>query len=360
MPRKNGEDYNRLVKIAYLFPGQGCQSVGMGLDLYQNYPAAKKVFDQADDILGFPLSKLCFEGPAEELDKTENTQPAIFTTSIACLKVLQEKKGLDGNYDADIVAGHSLGELTSLVAAEVLPFHDALRLVRRRGQLMQEASETHPGTMMAVLGLKEQEVSKVVHENGVKIANINGPEQIVVSGPKRYIDEVAIKIEARGGKIRYLKVSGAFHSPLMRPAQESLKEYILSLNFKNPRKPILSNTSARPLHRAISLKNELVNQLCHCIIWYQSMEYLIKTGFLTAIEIGPGQVLSGILRRIEPNIQIINLNSSVSMENIPPLLAAPALPAKSARAFFAKKPYLSGHIIKAHRRRKQLGWAPSV
>lgn len=360
MPRKNGEDSNRQVKIAYLFPGQGCQSVGMGLDLYQNYPAAKKVFDEADDILGFSISKLCFEGPAEELDKTENTQPAIFTTSIACLKVLQEKKGLDRNFEPDIVAGHSLGELTSLVAAEVLSFPDALRLVRRRGQLMQEASESNPGTMMAVLGLKEQEVLKIVHDNGVKIANINSPEQIVISGPKRYIDEVAEKIQAKGGKVKYLKVSGAFHSPLMRPVQESLREFISSLNFKNPVKPILSNTSVRPLHRAISVKNELVNQLCHCVNWCQSMEYIIKAGFFTAIEIGPGQVLSGILRRTEPNIQIINLNSSVSLENIPPLLAAPALPAKSARAFFIERPNISGQMMKAHRRKKQLGWAPSV
>lgn len=360
MPKKSGEASNRQVKIAYLFPGQGSQSVGMGLDLYQNYPAAKKVFDEADDILGFSLSKLCFEGPAEELDKTENTQPAIFTTSIACLRVLQEKEGLDGNYGPDMVAGHSLGELTSLVAAEVLPFHDALRLVRRRGQLMQEASETHPGTMMAVIGMKEQEVLKVVHENGVKIANINSPEQIVVSGPKRYIDEVAAKIQARGGKIKYLKVSGAFHSPLMRPAQESLKEYISSLHFKNPKKPILSNLSARPLHRALSLKYELVDHLCHCVRWCQSMEYLIKAGFLTAIEIGPGQVLSGILRKIEPDIQIINVNSSFSLENIPRVLAAPALPAKSARAFFIKRPSISGQLVKANRRRKQLGWAPSV
>lgn len=360
MPRKNGGDYHKPVKIAYLFPGQGSQSVGMGLDLYQNYAAAKKVFDQADDILGFPLAKLCFEGPAEELDKTENTQPAVFTTSIACLRVLQEMKGTEGTYEPDIVAGHSLGELTSLVAAEVLPFRDALRLVRRRGQLMQEASESHPGCMMAVLGLKEQEVSKIANENGVRIANINSPEQIVISGPKRYMDEVAEKIQTRGGKIRYLKVSGAFHSPLMRPAQESLKEYISSLNFKNPRKPILSNTSARTLHRAISLKNELVNQICHCINWRQSMEYLIKSGFYTAIEIGPGQVLAGILRRIEPDIQIINLNSSFSLGNIPPLRAVPVPPTRSAKAFFIKKPYLSGQMIKATRRRKQLGWAPSV
>lgn len=360
MPKKSGETSNRQVKIAYLFPGQGSQSVGMGLDLYKNYPVARKVFDEADDILGFSLSKLCFEGPEEELDKTENTQPAIFTTSIACLRVLQEQKALDGNYEPDIIAGHSLGELTSLVAAEVLSFHDALRLVRRRGQLMQEASETNPGCMMAVLGLKEQEVSKIVNENGIKVANINSPDQIVVSGPRRYMDEVAAKIETRGGKIKYLKVSGAFHSPLMRPAQESLKEYISSLHFKNPKKPILSNLSARPLHRAISLKYELVNHLCHCVRWCQSMEYLIKSGFLTTIEIGPGQVLSGILRRIEPNIQIINVNSSVSLEHIPHLLAASALPAKSARAFFAKRPYTSGQMMKAHRRRKQLDWAPSV
>ncbi len=359
MPKKSGEASNRQVRIAYLFPGQGSQSVGMGLDLYQNSPAAKKVFDEADDVLGFSLSKLCFEGPAEELDKTENTQPAIFTTSIACLRALQEKE-CDGHYAPDIVAGHSLGELTSLVAADVLPFHDALRLVRRRGQLMQEASETHPGSMMAVLGMKEQEVLKIVHENGVKIANVNSPEQIVVSGPKRYMDEVAAKIQARGGKIRLLKVSGAFHSPLMRPAQESLKEYISSLHFKNPKKPILSNLSARPLHRAISLKYELVNHLCHCVRWCQSMEYLAKSGFLTAIEIGPGQVLSGILRRIEPNIQIINVNNSLSLQNIPNLLAAPALPAKSARTFFITRPSMSRQLAKAGRRRKQMGWAPTV
>lgn len=359
MPRKFSED-RRQVKVAYLFPGQGSQVIGMGLDLYQNYPVAKKVFDEADDVLGFPISKLCFEGPQEELDKTENTQPAVFTTSIACLRVLQEKKGNDKFYDPDIVAGHSLGELTSLVAAKVLPFHDALQLVRRRGQLMQEASESNPGTMMAVLGLKEQEVSRIIHENGVRISNINSPEQIVVSGPKKYIDEVAAKVEARGAKVRYLKVSGAFHSPLMRPAQESLKEHISSLNFKNPCQPILSNTSARPLKRALTLKYELVTHLCQCVRWNQSMEYLIKSGFLTAIEIGPGQVLSGLLKRIEPNMQTINLNSSVSLENIPPLKTAPAVPARPAKAFFMEKSYLSGQATRSPRRRKQLGWAPSA
>lgn len=365
MPRKNGESNHHPGRIAYLFPGQGSQFVGMGLDLYQNYPIARKVYDEADDILGFRLSRLCFEGPQDELDKTENTQPAVFTTSVACLRILQEKKDLDGTLDADIIAGHSLGELTALVAAEVLPFDNALRLVRRRGQLMQEASEMYPGTMMAILGMNEHEVARIIperiiHENGAKIANVNSPEQIVVSGPKEYLDEIAGKAQDRGGKVKYLKVSGAFHSPLMRPAQDSLKEFISSLNFKNPRRPLLSNTSAHPLFTARSLKNELVNQLCQCVRWCQSMEYIIKAGFLTAIEIGPGQVLSGLLRRIEPDLQIINLNSSFSLENMPPLRAEPLLPARSARAFFIKKPYLSGHMIKAQRRRKQLGWSPAA
>lgn len=357
MSRKNDNEGNLQRKVAYLFSGQGSQWVGMGLDLYQDYRVARRVFDEADDVLGFPLSQICFYGPQEELEKTENAQPAILTVSVACMRVLEEKKAMGGNYKPEFIAGHSLGELTALVAAQSLAFHDVLRLVRRRGQLMQEAADSHPGTMVAVLGLESEEVSKIIHENGVKIANINSSEQIVISGARKYMDEAVGKVQARGGKTIYLEVCGAFHTPLMRPAQEGFKQYVSSLNFKDPVIPILSNTSARPLTRARSLKKELVKQLCHCVKWQQSMEYMLKDGITTAIEIGSGKVLSGILRRINPDIQIITLNSSLSLENIPPLQAPPPQ-IKPARVFVASG--AAGQKIRLQRRRKELGWAPSL
>ena len=297
-----------LPKVAYVFPGQGSQNTGMGLDLYNSYPSAKAVFDRADASLGFSLSRLCFEGPEEELTKTHNVQPAILVVSIACLKALEE--ATIANFPSPtFVAGHSLGEYTALVAAGALDLNDAVLLVRERGRLMYEAGLKNPGSMLAVIGLDEETVKDISSHSGTEISNINCPGQIVVSGAAQALVEADKLAKARGARVLIpLKVSGAFHSALMEPVLAEFTEIVSNVRFRPPVIPVISNVTARPLPDVDSIKEELVKQLRNCIQWQRSVEYIMHSGVTTFYEIGPGRVLTGLIRRIDSELQIFNIS----------------------------------------------------
>ena len=297
-----------LSKVAYVFPGQGSQSTGMGLDLYNSYPSAKGVFDEADDSLGFPLSRLCFEGPEEELTKTHNVQPAILVVSIACLKALEE--ATIANFPSPaFVAGHSLGEYTALVAADSLDLDDAVLLVRERGRLMYEAGLKNPGSMLAVIGLDEETVKDVSVHSGTEVSNVNCPGQIVISGAAQALAEVNKLAKTRGARALIpLKVSGAFHSALMEPVIAEFSKIVSNVRFRPPSIPVISNVTARPLSDVDSIKEELVKQLRNCIQWQRSVEYMMHNGVTTFYEVGPGRVLSGLIRRINSELQTFNIS----------------------------------------------------
>jgi [acyl-carrier-protein] S-malonyltransferase len=297
-----------LSKVAHVFPGQGSQSTGMGLDLYNSYPSAKEVFDEADASLGFSLSRLCFEGPDEELTKTHNVQPAVLVVSIACLKALEE--AAIANFPSPtFVAGHSLGEYTALVAAGVLSLADAVLLVRERGRLMYEAGLKNPGGMLAVIGLDEETVKDICFHSKTEISNLNCPGQIVVSGVIEALAEANKLAKARGARALIpLKVSGAFHSALMEPVLAEFGKIVSSFKFHPPVIPVISNLTTRPLTDVDSIKKELVKQLRNCIQWQGSVEYMMHSGVTTFYEIGPGKVLSGLIRRINSELQIFNIS----------------------------------------------------
>ncbi len=279
----------------------------MGLDVYNNYSSARRVFDEADACLGFPLSRLCFEGPDEELTKTHNVQPAILVVSIACLEALQEAR--QGDLPSPtFVAGHSLGEYTALVAAGALGLADAAVLVRERGRLMYEAGLKKPGSMLAIIGLDEQTVKDVCLQSGTEISNINCPGQIVISGAAQALAEANKLAKTRGARALIpLKVSGAFHSALMEPVIAEFTEIVSKARFRTPTIPVISNVSARPLPDVNSIGKELVKQLRNCIQWQGSVEYMTDRGVATFYEIGPGRVLSGLIRRINAELQVFNM-----------------------------------------------------
>ena len=299
-------------KIAHVFPGQGSQSVGMGHKLYQSSPKAKEVFQEADEALQFSLSRLCFEGPEDELRQTINAQPAIMTVSIACLRAASE---VNHTVSPSFVAGHSLGEYTALVAANVLGFADAIRLVRERGRLMQKAGEIKPGGMAAVIGLDEAVLREICRESGAEIANFNCSGQIVISGSKEALARAMELAKARDARrVIPLQVSGAFHSTLMQPTIEGLSQAIAQINFRTPEVPIVVNSTAQPVTTAEGVKEELLRQLCHCVQWQPSVEYMVEEGVSTFIEIGPGQVLSGLIKRISNKVQVLNMSDPESIK----------------------------------------------
>jgi [acyl-carrier-protein] S-malonyltransferase len=274
----------------------------MGYHLYHSSTQAKAIFDRADEVLQLPLSRLCFQGPEEELQQTINSQPAILTTSLAYLRAQ------DGLPQASFVAGHSLGEYTALAAAEVVDFDQLLRLVRERGRLMQEVGQKTGGGMVAIIGLDEPILEKICLESGARSANFNCPGQIVISGSKEAIAR-AMRLAKESGARRTipLKVSGAFHTLMMRPAAEGIASFIPGLDFHDPTIPVIANTTAQPLTSAEDIKAELVRQLSSCIQWQRSVEYMIGVGVNTFIEIGPGKVLTGLVRRISDKVQVINI-----------------------------------------------------
>jgi [acyl-carrier-protein] S-malonyltransferase len=304
-----------LSKIAYIFPGQGSQKVGMGQDLYHSYSRAREVFEEADDALGFPLSQLCFEGPDDALTRTDNVQPAILITSIACLKIARETAN-DHLPSPIFVAGHSLGEYTALVAADVLSITDAVRLVRHRGRLMHQAGQKKPGGMIALLGASKEDVEDLCLLSGCTIANINCPGQIVISGGIENLDKANKLSRTKGARQTPLRVSGAFHSSLMEPAVGEFSEIVSNTTFHPPTAPIIANVTAQPLDNVDAIKEELLNQLCHCIQWQRSVEYMAQEKVTTFYEIGPGKVLSGLIRRINPELRTRNISTTEEISQL--------------------------------------------
>jgi [acyl-carrier-protein] S-malonyltransferase len=279
----------------------------MGQQLYEKYRAARDVFDEADSTLGFPLSRLCFEGPEDALNQTINVQPAVLTVSIACLRAAEEIIG--GNFPhPDIVAGHSLGEYTALVVSGVLRLSEAVRLVRERGRLMYEAGKAKPGGMFAVLGLDEDSIRDICDSTDTEVANINCPGQIVVSGAEDRLAEFKKLSEAKGARrLIRLKVSGAFHSWLMQPAAEGLRKAISESNFNEPVVPVVANVTAGPVIDAGAIKDELANQITNCVRWQQSVENMIAGGVTGFVEIGHGQVLADLIKRINTEVPVLNV-----------------------------------------------------
>ncbi|MDZ7726848.1 MAG: ACP S-malonyltransferase [Dehalococcoidia bacterium] len=251
----------------YVFPGQGAQFVGMGKDLYEQFASARELFDRADAILDYPLSKVCFEGPEEELQKTSNTQPAIAVTSLALLRVATEVSP-ELLEQPGYVAGHSLGEYSALVAAGAMHFDDAVRLLRTRGQLMQDAGDQNPGTMAAILGLDANDCEEICRESGAELCNINAPGRIVIGGAKDAVVRALDYAKARGAaKVIPLSVSGAFHSSLMKPAGDGMVQPVATAAIADPMIPVIANCSAQPMHDETSVRHELVDQVCKPVQW---------------------------------------------------------------------------------------------
>ena len=301
-----------MIGFALIFPGQGAQSVGMGLDLWRDLPEARATFAEADAVLGFPLSRLCFEGPGEELTRTENAQPAILTVSIASYQTLAARRSLMPKY----VAGHSVGEYSALVAAGVLAFCDAVRLVRRRGELMGEAMPQGKGTMAAILGLERETVKKLLAEANsfgvVEVANLNCPGQIVVAGETNAVAEAMRLAKAAGArKAIPLQVSGPFHSSLMRPAADRFAVELAHVDFYPARIPVVANVTAQPVTDPNRIRELLVEQIYSPVRWEESVRFMVAAGVKTFIESGPGKVLSGLVRRITQIPRITSLEDEL-------------------------------------------------
>ena len=302
------------MKIAFLFPGQGAQAVGMGRSLAEAFPEARETFATADRVLGYALSELCWNGPAEDLKKSVHTQPALLTHSVAAWRLLEY-----AGVTPDFCAGHSLGEYSACVAAGALSFEDALVLTRRRGELMYEAGLARPGAMAAVLGLGAAEVEAACAEAAsagiVRAANLNAPGQVVISGEPAAVELACERAKARGAKRAIkLEVSGAFHSPLMAPAAAGLKDALAGVTLHDARCPVISNAWARPVQKAAEIRQALEEQVLASVRWEESMRLLRADGVEGFVELGTGKVLRGLLRTIDSAAQSWNVEDPDSLQ----------------------------------------------
>ena len=299
-------------KIAFLFPGQGSQAVGMGKDLYLNSIAAREVFDEIDDTLGRKLSTMIFEGPDEELRQTENTQPAIMATSVATWRAMEETTGVLQIPNA--TAGHSLGEYSALAVSGVLSVTDAVKLVLERGRLMQGACEERPGGMAALIGLDEVTAEEICRESGTQISTINTEKQIILAGDHRSLAMAIDIASARGAKRAIpLQVGGAFHSGLMSTAQSGLNDIIDSLTFHDPLVPLVGNVTAKSLGTAEEVREELRLQLTSCVQWNNTVKFMLNDGITSFYEIGHGRILSGMVKKIDRSASIANIGDFASV-----------------------------------------------
>jgi len=304
-------------KTAFVFPGQGAQAVRMGAAVYEKYTRARDMYSRADELLDFNLTELCFNGPEEQLNSTRYSQPAILVTSLAILEVVRNETRL-GRTQISVPAGLSLGEYTALVFAGVMRFADAVKLVYRRGQAMEKASKMNPGSMTSILGLNHQQVEEVVEKakvaGRIAAANYNSPEQVVISGEVPALEEAERLAKDAGAKMAVrLKVSGAFHSELMAPAAEELKQALEEVELSRPQIPVVSNVTGDYLVEPEQIKHMLVAQLDHPVKWCQSMERLIEDGVRQFYEVGPGRVLTGLAKRINRKVGCESINDANSL-----------------------------------------------
>ena len=308
-------------KIAFLFPGQGSQVVGMGKDLYDRYEEVRELFQKADDICGKNISRLCFEGPMEELTVTENLQPAIAAVSLACLHVL---RGAD--VQAHVCAGHSLGEYAALASAGVLNDEDTLKLVNKRGQLMQREAEANPGGMVAVMGMGIEEVSELVEkaseQGAIAVANHNTAEQIVITGSRDALGKATALVKDKGKRAIPLKVSGAWHSPLMQGAVEEFRDYMETIPFSPPQTAILFNATAMEERNPESIKDLMARQLISPVKWYDIIVNMISDGVTHFVEVGPKSVLIGLAKKIVPKDKEVHYWPAGDIEGLEAFLRA--------------------------------------
>jgi [acyl-carrier-protein] S-malonyltransferase len=301
---------------AFIFPGQGSQSIGMGKVFFDNFSVAREIFQEADDSLHFALSALCFQGPEDALKLTENTQPAILTASVAALRVLQSEKGIE----AELAAGHSLGEYSALVAAGALTFPDAVKIVRLRGKFMQEAVPVGEGAMAAILGLDRKEVEALCEEvssgDVLSPANFNCPGQIAIAGHSKAVQRAIEKVKEMGKKAVLLPVSAPFHSPLMKAAGTRLEKELEPISIRDIKTPVITNVEAQINTSKERVKGLLVAQVSSPVRWEESMRAMIDHGIERVLEIGPGKVLSGLMKRIDPKIRMGNVEDVDTLKKI--------------------------------------------
>ncbi len=300
--------------LAWLFPGQGAQAVGMGRDLAEQIPAAAAMFRRAGEVLGFDLARVCFEGPEAELTRSDRAQPAIFVVSAACAEALTlAKPGLAWAF----TAGHSLGEWTALYAAGVVSFDDALRVLQARGRFMQQACEQNPGAMLAVLGLPREAVEQVAARSGAEVANFNEPAQTVLSGTREAIDAAErVAVELKAKRAVRLPVAGAFHSSLMKPAADQLAGLLAGIDFKAPRFPVMSNATGAPHGGPDETRQAMVRQVTSSVRWVDIVQYLAAQGVGRYVECGPGRILTGLVKRIDREAELHTISDLPGLQAV--------------------------------------------
>ena len=303
--------------FSVVFPGQGSQKIGMAKELFDKFEIVKKLFKEADEILNLSISKIIFEGPENQLNLTENTQPAIFLTSYAIYKVVQKEFGIDLK-DAEFIAGHSLGEYSALCCYGALNFDETIKILKMRGKSMQEAIPANEGGMLAVLGTGIKTVEDIINSkhNNCFIANDNSSQQIVLSGLKKELDLLSDDLNKLKIKNIKLNVSAPFHCNLMRSATENMREKINNLNIKEIKNPIISNFTAKPSVSGDEIKKLLISQIEGRVRWSESVDFMINKGIKNFIEIGPGKVLSGLIKRINKNVKVVSINNEKDIEQI--------------------------------------------